>query len=55
MRGKLGITILLLASSAGLGICAGTPANRTPPMGGMSMEHTKPSGPVGPLKITFWR
>jgi len=54
MLGKMGIAILVLVSSGGLVAAQapqGTPG--TAPMGGMAMEHTKPSGPVGPLKITF--
>ncbi len=58
MRGNTWLTILLLASSAGL-VAAQAPPTKpeakpdTAPMGGMSMEHSKPSGPVGPLKIAF--
>jgi hypothetical protein len=50
MRGNRWVTIVVLASSAGLAIAQ---APQSPSMGGMTMEHTKPSGPVGPLKITF--
>jgi len=54
MRGNTWIAILLLASSAGL-VVAQAPQSKSDaaPMGEMSMEHSKPSGPVGPLKISF--
>ena len=54
MSGKKWIAILVLASSAGL-VVAQAPQNKpeTAPMGGMAMEHSKPTGPIGPLKISF--
>ena len=54
MHRKMGATILGLALSAGLAI-AQAPQSKpdAAPMGGMTMEHSKPSGPVGPLKISF--
>ena len=54
MRGKTWVTILLLTLGAGR-VSAQSPQSKpdASPMGGMAMEHTKPTGPVGPLKITF--
>jgi hypothetical protein len=54
MHGKMGIAILALALSAGLAL-AQAPQSKpdAAPTGGMTMEHSKPTGPIGPLKITF--
>lgn len=50
MRGKMCITILVVGFCSG-GLFAQAP--QAMPMGGMGMEHSKPAGPVGPLKVTF--
>jgi hypothetical protein len=47
MRGKV------WALAVGLALSAGTIAAQTPTENGMEMSHGKPSGPVGPLKVSF--
>ncbi len=63
MRSKVWVTILFVAINVGMAVSkspAQSPAQSPPQaqpqsqsMPGMDMPHAKPSGPVGPLKITF--
>lgn len=59
MRGKVWLTILFGAMNFGTAVSQ-SPAQppvksqqQSQPMAGMDMPHSRPSGPVGPLKITF--
>ncbi|MGA3050066.1 MAG: hypothetical protein ABSD67_25915 [Terracidiphilus sp.] len=59
MRGMVWLTILFGAMNVGMAVSQSavqTPAqSQAPaqPVAGMDMPHSRPSGPVGPLKITF--